>query len=373
MKMVMPDFGSRRTTLGMSPSEAAAHWLVRLDAGSLESTEQAAFDDWFAATPANTEAFARAKRAWHLFDAGEDDAHLKALRLSALKAEPERRRGIWMGLGASVAASLLALAVLGSEYLSHQPAQAPAVVTKASASGGSATVAEQASAALDQGAYATARGERRTLKLGDGSTVTLNTDSAIGVAYGPDRRLIRLVRGQALFEVAKNKARPFVVRAGDREVTALGTVFEVRLDPGRIKVTLVEGRVVVDGIEGAHRPGPVIVPVVLRPGQELVAQMGTLQKVTGVDLDEQLRWRDGYVEFEDVPLSRAIVEINRYTKRPLVVANARTGALRVSGLFRTGDPERFASIVGELLPVRSRTLPGGRIELFMPPPHAPGG
>jgi len=347
----------RSLPAGLSPEEAASHWLIRMDAGTLDPREQAEFEAWRAESGAHAEAFDRAETAWSLFEDADGDPHLDALRESALAATPEPRRGLWLGVGVGIAASLLVAIGLGTNglpgWMSGQPveiASAPAPTEK------------PAAALPDRGDFATAKGEKRVVKLDDGSAVTLNTDSAIRVAYGAERRLVRLLRGQALFEVAKNKARPFVVQAGDRQVTALGTVFEVRLDADRMKVTLVEGKVVVDGLDMAGR-GPVIVPTILTPGEELVAMLGAPQKLAKVDVDQQLRWRDGFVEFNDMPIDAAVREINRYSSRQLVVHDDATGRLRVSGVFRTGDPERFAAIVGELLPIRSRELPNNRIEL----------
>ena len=347
---------------GLAPAEAASHWLVRLDSRSLSDREQAAFEAWLAASPANAEAFEAAKRAWSLFDDATDDPLLEAIHASALEVGPERRRGLWVGLGFGVAASLLAAVTIGPHIISARGEPRPIAAELVAAAPNPQPV--RVAARPDWADFATARGERRVVRLTEGSTVTLNTDSAIRVAYSDRRRLIHLLRGQALFEVAKNKAWPFVVRAGDREVTALGTVFEVRLDSNRMKVTLVEGKVVVDGVD--DRPVPesgAVVPTILTPGQELIATDGQSQILTKVDVEQQLRWRDGFVEFEDVPLGQAVREMNRYTRRELIIGDARSAQLRVSGVFRTGNPERFAAIVGELLPVRAQGLPDGRIEL----------
>src|SRR3546814_3958255 len=123
------------------------------------------------------------------------------------------------------------------------------------------------------GEFLTLKGGRRTVPLADGPAITPNPGSAVRVRYVAGCRLVRLLRGQALFEVAKDPHRPFVVQAGAKQITALGTIFEVRLlDSDRMKVTLVEGKVVVD--EGEDRPddgAPVMVPAVLAPGDALVA------------------------------------------------------------------------------------------------------
>jgi transmembrane sensor len=348
---------------GLSSTEAASYWLVRIDAGMLVAEERAAFETWHAQSQENADAFAKASQAWKVFDDAAGDPHLDTLRQSALahRAGAGSRRKMWLGLGTGIAASVLAIVATGTDILPLQRSKADHV-----ALGSTAIVNGQYFP--DNKDYTTATGEQKRVKLADGSVITLNTDSAIRVAYSDDRRVIKLLRGQVLFEVAKNKARPFVVQAGDRQVTALGTVFQVRLDSDRMKVTLVEGKVVVGDRDDRPLQGrAAIVPTVLTPGQELVAVIGTPQTLSDVNVEQQLRWRDGYVEFEDVPLGNAIREMNRYSRRQLVISDSETANLRVSGVFRTDNPERFAAIAGELLPIRTRNLPDNRIELSSGP------
>lgn len=347
---------------GLAPDEAAAQWIVLVDGGQLSDRDQAEFEAWRAESEVNAAAFARAEAAWNLFEGADGDPTLGALRASALATEREPRRGLWLGAGAAagIAASLLMAVTFNAGSLPFLGGRQSTVVAQKSGS----TIAP-ARNAPDRGEFVTAKGERRTIRLADGSTLTLNTDSAIRVGFTSTRRLVRLLKGQALFEVAKNPHRPFVVQAADQQVTALGTIFEVRLDADRMKVTLVEGKVVVDGIH--DRPGSnaaaIMVPTVLAPGEELVAVNGAKPQLAKVDVDQQLSWLEGFVEFKDVPLANAVQEMNRYSARPLVIGDAATGDLRVSGLFRTGNPERFAAIVGELLPIRQRSLPDGGVEL----------
>jgi transmembrane sensor len=346
-----PRFSAR----GFAPDEAASYWLVRLDSGALTAPEQAEFEAWRAESSTNAAAFERAREAWNLFENAEGDSHSAALRESALDVRPESRRGIWLGAGAGIAASLLAAAALHVDLLPSPPRQAAKVVMARSP-------ATNEAVEPGQGEFATGRGDRRTVNLPDGTTLTLNTDSAVRVAYAPGRRFVRLLRGQVLFEVAKDHRRPFVVQAADREVTALGTVFEVTLDRDRMKVTLVEGKVVVDAA-GDRPANATIKPTIMAPGQEFVATVGAAPQLARVDVDQQLRWREGFVEFNDVPLAQAAREMNRYSSRQLIIHDDATGNLRISGVFRTGNPERFGAIVGELLRVRARSLPDDNIEL----------
>jgi transmembrane sensor len=349
-------------TRGMSPVEAAAHWVVRRDARELTAAEEAEFTSW-QADPVNAEAYGRADGAMALFDLDHGaDPNLKALRQAALEVAPAPRRSFRMVGSALLAASLVGVIVLfGIERPNDrtQPAN-PAAIVVAQAPGNVPVQAEQ-------GEYVTGVGERRAIKLADGSSVTLNTRTKITVAYTAGRRLIRLVRGQALFEVAHNRNRPFVVEAADRQVTALGTTFEVRVDPGRVNVVLIKGRVVVDRTRDATNSfdGPPVAPAFLKPGEEFSAELGAPQRVVPVNVERQLLWRDGFVEFDDEPLGLAVAEINRYANRPITLRDDGVGALHLSGVFRTGSPDGFIDAIGAVLPVAARPTAQGGIELSL--------
>lgn len=344
------------STLGMTPAEAASYWYVRRDGRDLSVGEQAEFDCWMQESPVHAKQFARMATAWNLYGDHENDPGLAALRSAALAHPPSYRRRLWqVAVGGLAAASLVAgITLLGPAY------RVTDTIETASHDGA------PNAASLPDSTHATRKGEMRTVVLADGSKVTLNTDSEVRVAFSAQRRIVNLVHGQALFEVAHDAARPFVVEAADRNVTALGTVFEVRLDPGRMEVTLVEGNVVVDRQASANAVRTHLTPTMLRPGQELVAELGSAQRVVAVDIGTKLRWREGFVEFADEPLGEAVAEINRYSNRPVVVADERLAAQRISGVFRTGDPTRFVAIVGEILPIEVQARLD-RIELTSAP------
>jgi transmembrane sensor len=179
-----------------------------------------------------------------------------------------------------------------------------------------------------------------------------------------------LKRGQAYFQVAKDASRPFVVQTTHRRVVALGTAFDVEYNAGLFQVLLVEGSVQVD--HGGHSlsvPGESASAVVLNPGQALVARLGVEERVVILDVERRLRWREGFVEFEDEPLASAVAELNRYYASPVVIRDARVAQLRVSGIFRTTPRDEFVSLVGELLPVRVNRLQGGSVELAWSATH----
>lgn len=352
-------------TRGMSPVEAAAHWLVRRDARELTPTEEAEFDLW-RGDPVNADAYRRASGAMGLFDTDIGiDPHLKALRQAALDATPAPRRR-FQAAAALMAASLVgAITFLGIERSGTGPAPSTRPSAVAVAHAPVTPVGQASTAAANE--YVTGVGERRTVKLADGSTVTLNTRTRMTVAFTEGRRLVRLLRGQALFEVFHDRTRPFVVEAADRQVTALGTIFEVRVDPGRINVVLIQGRVVVDRTPEAARAleSAPLAPTMLKPGEEFSVALGAPQRVGSVDIDRQLLWRDGFVEFDDEPLGAAVAEINRYSSRPISLANDGVASLHLSGVFSTGAPDRFVDAAGAILPIQSKTTAQGGIELSL--------
>lgn len=335
-------------------SDTAAEWLMRHDHGPLSPADENRFRAWLADSPENVAAYERTRAAWGAFDGAASDSDFVALRQQALRAGPSRRQ-YWLPAGAAIAASIgVALLVIPGSMRGDLSRPAGRPVTN--------VVASAQASQPNFSTFSTRKGERRIVALPDGSSVTLNTDTAIELAFSAGKRLIRMSRGQALFEVAKDHTRPFVVEAGGRQVTALGTIFSVRVDPGRVKVLLVRGRVVVDKVDGEDNSA-IVRPTILLPGEELVAELGAVQQVTQADVSSELLWRDGYVEFHDARLGDAVAEMNRYSDRQITLSDPRIAEMRVSGVFKTGDPARFVSLVGELLPVSSRQVPSGDVEL----------
>lgn len=288
--------------------DAAAALLARRQSGSASPAE---VDAWLDASPAHAAAFARVEAAWE-----------RAERLKALPALAEAREPAFMPtrrMAAALALGLVGAGAAGAWVMTRPPVEA------------------------------TARGERRTVSLPDGSRVVLNTDSRIAVAYSDARRDIVLTRGEALFEVAKDSARPFIVRAGEAEVRAVGTAFNIRMRERVVELTVTEGVVAVDQKDAAR-------PVKHVPqGKGAVIATGA---VAELDLDPEvlrrrLLWRDGVVEFEGDTLEQAAAEFNRYNERRLVVADPQVASIRVGGRFGTHEVDRFLKALQAGFPVRA--------------------
>jgi len=335
------------------PEEEAARWLVRLENGELSSREKVAFEQWLAAHASHRMAFERAAGALEAVSRHAADMDIMAMRESALLAGHEARGAPWalaasiVGIG--IAAMALWVAMQRTPDLSHS----------------AMTMAPHASVPpLTRSThFATAVGERSTISLPDGSIATLDTQSALDVEYTSTERGIRLLHGQALFEVAKHKSTPFQVYAGGRRIAAVGTTFNVRLDGERLRVALIEGKLRVSAAVpsepvSAHRE-----QITMSPGEILDTSPNRPMTVKVADTSRLASWRDGVAVFVDARLAEVVAEMNRYTATPVMIAESAVGELHVSGVFKTGDPERFAESLADVFPIVVEHTPSGGVIL----------
>ena len=188
--------------------------------------------------------------------------------------------------------------------------------------------------------------------------------SKVAVRYTKAERRLTLERGQARFDVAHEASRPFSVTARDRQIIATGTAFNVDMLAPEVRVTLIEGRVIVlQQSQGPLRPAASgSKAVALRAGQSLVAnEDGGATKVATADLAQATAWQQGQLVFNDEPLAQAVERINRYTSQNIAVADDTVGAITVSGTFNAGDVDAFVESVNNFLPVHAVTGPDGLI------------
>lgn len=227
------------------------------------------------------------------------------------------------------------------------------------------------------GRHATDVGEQQLLVLDDGSRVSLNTASRVRVSLGSRQRLVTVEAGEALFEVARDRARPFVVRVAGTEVVAVGTTFAVRLQGGHddvadwLSVTLVEGQVVVWHAEGtASGQDALIPPLSLQAGERVQVVHragGWAQTIDRPRIENVLAWKRSLASFDDVSLADAVAEMNRYSRTPIVLVDReKLASLRVSGQFKISDVPGFARAVATLHDLHLQEA-GGRLELYAVP------
>ena len=201
-------------------------------------------------------------------------------------------------------------------------------------------------------------GEVRRIPLADGSTVLLNTDTEVLIKLTATRRDIELRRGEALFEVAHDKSRPFVVRANNTAVRAVGTAFAVRLQSTQVDVTVTEGVVELSNAaadssrSAASAASPPSQPRRVSANERAVilpAAAPEVAPIPAVQLSRQLAWRDGMVSFDGETLQMAANEINRHNRRQIVVEDAELAQRPLVGVFRATDVEGFAQAAAATL------------------------
>lgn len=332
--------------------EDAAEWDARLRAPDCTAAERMAFERWCRRDPANQISIDRLQELLTGLRQNSDAPEIRSLREAAVEpaAIPERRRRRKSHWALAICAStVIALVLFNDVFFPGSP-----ILTD---------LAGQAS-------FATAIGERSTANLDDGTVVVLNTNTQIRVEYGQEERLIVLLRGQALFDVAKDTVRPFVVAAGEQRITAYGTVFDVRLDFNDVEVTLVEGVVEVAAKRTIGRlltiPTHDSVPVRLAAGQKLLTTAVATHhapKVERTNVERATIWREGRVFFEDVPLSEAVAEMNRYSTVEIVLSEETLGVYRVNGMFRTGQQTNFVNALESYYPLETERTDDSRILL----------
>lgn len=324
--------------------DAAAAWVARLDAGDLSPAAAAALEQWLQQDVRHAGAFARARAVDLLAHrASALGPGYDADRFGRRAVRPPRWRQRVLRVGLPVAASILVAVALGYGSLGNLHPR-------------------------DSRDYATAMGEVRRLPLDDGSTMTLNTASLAQVDFTADLRLVRLEEGEALFDVAKDPSRPFLVDAEDVRVRAVGTSFTVRrLSGGRTEVLVREGLV---RIEYPHeRPGAPA--AYLGANMRAIASGGralALDQVAQDRLEQRLTWRDGMIAFHGETLAEAAEEFARYSETRLLVEDPAVAGMRVVGLYAANDPDGFARAVALSFGLEARRT-AGAIRLQAPAGH----
>ena len=297
--------------------QAAASWAMR---HPLDPAERKALDAWLAQDRRHAGALLRAQAALSAID--------RALAPELAETPPEpaaarpTRRWMLMGAGGAIAATVAG--VFGWSQLMG------ARVT-------------------------TARGEIRRLPLADGSIATIDTSSALRVVLADDSRRIALDKGQAFFQVAKDRKRPFIVDAGIAQARALGTAFSVRRTEDGVQVAVTEGIV---GVWAGDDSGAM---TVLQAGQFATFRRGDPAPVTGTapaEIERSLAWRSGEIALENETLGNAIAQFNRYNRQQLVLADPGLAGERLVGLFRIDDPGAFAETLAVSHPIEVAVTPG---------------
>lgn len=322
--------------------EQASEWLVCFSEGEVDAAAREAFTYWLRTSPEHVRAYLRISAFWHdaeLIDKatrGDIDGLVqRALKENNVVSFTEvgrvsppssdvSERGARSGRPWAIAAAM-AIACVGMLFavLHFYGGQT----------------------------YATGVGELRTVTLADGSKVEINARSRIKVNFTDSQRDVELLEGQALFSVAKDAARPFVVRSGNTSVKAVGTQFDVNRKPGGTVVTVFEGSVAVTQSEPkrtTNAPAAVAVPrVLLTPGEQVTATGHIIMPAKKANLAAATAWTEGLLVFDSAPLSEVVQEFNRHNLKPMLIMDDRLSTLRISGIFPASGAERLTVFLRE--------------------------
>lgn len=311
-------------TNGFEPAggrdDTAIDWLVLLHSGTATPDDHRAFAHWRRQSDAHEAAAREAEALWD--EIGQTATALAFVpETNMRRALPLSRRTLLAG---TVAASVGGVTML------------------------SGTLRPSAGLLAD---YRTRRGERRQVALPDGSIAWLNTQTALSVDFSASARRFTLYAGEALFEVRKHAARPFIVAAGGGEARALGTSYAVRYADAGVEVDVIEGVAGVRAMPGAALRK-------LTAGQRTRYADGRFASgVEAVNGRAATAWQRGKLIFNNRPLGEVVAELQRHRYERIVIADAALAAMPVTGVFDLDDDDATFAMLSQTLPVRIRRLP----------------
>lgn len=310
--------------------ETAASWLERRDRSDWSAQDQADLTAWLDESLAHATAFWRLEGAWQRTE------RLSALRepMRAAQVAPRsilRRSVPW----AMAAVFAVVIAATGSTYFT-----APRVK-----------------------AYSTPIGGHEIVTLGDGTSIELNTDTAIKVARDGDTRNVTLERGEAYFQVVHDPAHPFIVHVGTHRVVDIGTKFLMRKDAVRLEVALYEGEASFESLKS----GAVTQKTVLRPGDVAIATLAhpSFKTIRGEPADaliDKLAWQRGFLVMDHTTLAEVVRDLNRYNVEKIVIADPAAARMEMYGTIPINGVDGFVRVAQGVLGLRA-TRHGAEIQI----------
>ena len=331
------DIRSTKTATPAIIAEASA-WFIEFRTGEVRGSDRARFDEWLRRSPEHVQAYLVIAAGWAELPTSDPDQSLdmalliqrareardeNVVTLSPKRMTPRRRISrVWVG---RFAAASLAVILSLLFYFAQDDT------------------------------YRTGVGEQRTVELVDGSTIELNVRSKIRVRLSKSMREVDLIDGQALFHVAKDPTRPFIVRSGTAKVRAVGTQFDVYRKGSGTIVTVLEGRVAVQASAQPLQGGesaPAASSFLAAGDQITVPSDSTSSKVTlkpiHTDVAAATAWVQKRLIFEETPLSKVVEEFNRYNTRRLVIVDPQLQSVEISGVYSASDPDSLLGFLRSL-------------------------
>ncbi len=308
----------------------AAEWLMRREQPQWSQADQAELDGWLGESMSHKAAFWRLEQAWQMAD--------RIGALSARDIAPRPRRTVkWWQAGALAASLLPAIAFIGlhsGPTLTPQPS-------------------------VDT--FDTGVGGHRIVPLVDGSRIELNTATVLRTMISNKRRDVWLDRGEAYFEVAHIEDSAFVVHAGPRMITVVGTQFSVRRDGDKVTVAVVKGRVRVEDTTPRESRATITVTqgdvaIGLGPSTMVVSK-----PVSAVE--DKLAWREGRLVFDKTSLAEVAEDFNRYNRQQLLISDPSVAAIRISGTFKASNAEAFVRLLKEAYGLKVEVTADGKLKI----------
>ncbi len=311
----------------------AAEWLIRREQPQWSQADQTALDGWLDESMSHKAAFWRLEHAWQMAD------RIGAFSARDIATRP-RRTGLplkWWHASAVAASLLLAIAFIG---LHSRPTSSP----------------QPNVAAFDTGI-----GGHRIVPLVDGSRIELNTATNLRALISKKRRDVWLDRGEAFFEVAHIEGSVFVVHAGPRLITVVGTQFSVRRDDDKVAVAVVDGRVRVEDTT----PGASSASIIVTPGDVAIGLGSSTMVISKpvAAVEDKLTWRDGRLVFDGTSLAEVADDFNRYNRQQLLISDPAVAAIRISGTFKASNVEAFVRLLKEAYGLKVELTPDGKLKI----------
>ena len=309
-------------------AEEAARWFALLQGDAATGEDWLAFERWLQASSVHAQAYDQLEGLWIDLEYAPVARDLGGRPLLAARrrthaqrpSQDQGRRRAWIGAGAAVAASLIVAVGVGL--------RSPGAATQA---------------------YETAPGQTKQITLADGTHIQLNAASKITVSIGRDARRVQMADAEAVFDVAHDTSRPFLIGVGDRQVRVVGTEFNLRHRDDVVDLTVRRGVVEVRPANALQAQ-----PVRVTVGQELThteGQSGQVLKVS--DLDQAFAWTSGQLIYRDQPLSEVAADLSRRFGAPVRAADSGTAALRFSGVLVTDNEPAVLRRLEVYAPVRA--------------------
>jgi transmembrane sensor len=325
--------------------EEACNWFVDLRAGDVDPAGRRRFDAWIRKSPEHLRAYLEITEIWQ--DASSVDSEGEGSLAALLERARSESNVVALGGGVNPGA--------GSRPHANHSVRVrfalAASIGLALLAAGFATWYQLERAPT----YATDTGEQRTVTLADGSAIELNSRTRVRVRFTDTERNVELLDGQALFRVAKNHARPFIVRSDTTQVRAVGTQFDVYRKESGTTVTVVEGRVAIASAGGEPQPQPGLLKEVdpipsliyLSAGEQVTLRVAEVPQPKKADVAAATGWTEHRLVFKSTPLPEVAQEFNRYNQRQVVIEDQALQTFLVSGVYSSTDPELLLRFLRE--------------------------